>query len=63
MFCEIIKFIDDYFGNDKISDISSLLEEKVNLNFELPIEVPFIERFEIAINSKISSILNKKFKD
>ena len=63
MFYEIIKFIDDYFGNDKISDISSLLEEKVNLNFELPIEVPFIERFEIAINSKISSILNKKFED
>ena len=31
----------------------------VNLNFELPIEIPFMERFEIAIKNKILSLLNK----
>ena len=49
-----------YFENEKIDDISTLFENKLNLNFDLPIEIPFIDRFEIAINKKLTYYLKKK---
>ena len=52
MFDEIISKLDEY-ENEEIDNISNLFEEKVNLDFELPVELSFIERFEIAINRKI----------
>ena len=55
-FDEIISKLDDY-ENEVIDNISKLFEEKVNLNFELPIELTFIERFDIAINKKIASLV------
>ena len=61
-FDEIISILEEY-ENEEIENISTLFEEKVNLNFELPIEIPFIERFEIAINKKILSLLNKELFD
>ena len=48
------------YENEKIDNFSTLFEEKVDLEFELPIEIPFIERFEIAINRKIVSLLKKE---
>ena len=33
--------------------------KKKNLNFELPVEIPFIERFEIAINKKKDSLIKE----
>ena len=32
----------------------------MDLKFKLPVEIPFIERFEIAINRKIISLLDNK---
>ncbi len=56
-FNEIISILDKY-ENEEIEDISNLFEEKTDLNYELPIEIPFIERFEYAINKKIMSLLD-----
>ena len=53
VFKEIISVIEDY-ENEEIDNISTLLDEKVDLKFKLPVEIPFIERFEIAINRKIN---------
>ena len=55
-FDKIISELDKY-ENENIDNISSLFEENVDLEFELPIEIPFIERFEISINRKIESLL------
>ena len=33
---------------EEINDISYLFERKLNLNFELPIEIPITDRIEIA---------------
>jgi len=62
IFNEIISKIEEY-ENEEIDNISILFNEKVDLKFELPVEIPFIERFEIAINRKIISLLddNKLF--
>ena len=57
-FDKIISKLYEY-ENELIDDISKLFEEKVNLDFDLPIKIPFIERFEIAINRKISSLMEK----
>ena len=57
-FDDIISKIDEY-ENEEIDSISNLFEEKVNLDFELPVELSFIERFEIAINRKISSLIKE----
>ena len=38
---------------EDINDITDLFENKLNLNFELPIEVPIIDRIEIAVNNKL----------
>ena len=59
IFKEIISKIEIY-ENEEIENISTLFNDKVNLKFELPIEIPFIERFEIAINRKINSLLKEK---
>ena len=56
-FDEIISEIEKLL-NENIENISTLFEEKVDLDFELPIEVPFIDRFQIAINDKIQSIVD-----
>ena len=56
-FNEIISILDKY-ENEEIEDISNLFEQKINLKYELPIEIPFIERFEYAINKKIMSLLD-----
>ena len=37
-----------------------MFEQKINLKYELPIEIPFIERFEYAINKKIMSLIDNK---
>lgn len=57
-FDDIISKIDEY-ENEEIDSISNLFEEKVNLDFELPVELSFIKRFEIAINRKISSLIKE----
>ena len=57
-----MNYILDYFEKEEIDDISTLFEEKLNLNFDLPIEVPFIDRFEIAVNRKLFSCLQKQSK-
>ena len=54
-FDKIISLLEQ-LENEKIENISSLFE-KVNLKFELPIEIPFIERFKISINNKLFKIL------
>jgi len=59
IFKEIISEIEKY-ENEEIDNISTLFDEKVDLKFKLPVEVPFIERFEIAINRKIISLLDNK---
>jgi len=59
MFEKIISEIEEY-EKEEIANISTLFNEKVNLKFELPVEIPFIERFEIAINRKIISLLKEK---
>ena len=59
LFKEIISEIEKY-ENEEIDNISTLLDEKVDLKFKLPVEIPFIERFEIAINRKIISLLDNK---
>ena len=56
-FDEIISKLEEY-ENEEIENISDLLEEKIDLNFNLPIEVPFYERLEIAINRKIHKLLD-----
>ena len=62
IFNEIISEIEE-IEKEEIDNISTLFNEKVDLKFELPVEIPFIERFEIAINRKIISLLddNKLF--
>ena len=52
----------DYFETEEIEDISTLFEEKLNLKFDLPIEVPFIDRFEMAVNRKLFSCLQNQLK-
>ena len=59
IFKEIISEIKE-FEKEENYNISTLLEEKV-VKFKLPVEIPFIERFEIAINRKIVSFLEKKY--
>lgn len=59
-FEKIIDILDDY-ENEEIKDISSLFEDKLDLNFELPIEIPFIERFKIATNRKLSKVLDNQY--
>ena len=61
-FDEILLELENY-ENEDIENISDLFEEKVNMRFELPIELSFIERFQIAINRKIMSLLNKSLYD
>lgn len=58
-FDEIISLLEKY-ENEEINNISDLLEQKLDLNYDLPIEIPFIERIEFSINKKISSLLNDK---
>ena len=41
----------------------NLFEEKADLKFELTIEIPFIERFKIANNKKILSMINSILHD
>ena len=55
-FDKIISSLENY-EKEEIDNITTLFE-KVDLDFELPIEIPFIERFEIAINQKKISIVN-----
>ena len=55
-FDEIISMLEKY-ENEEIEDIYDLLEQKINLDDELPIEIPFIDRFEFAIKKKIMSLL------
>ena len=57
-FDEIISELDDY-ENEEIEDISKLFEEKVDLDFDLPVNIAFNKRFEIAINRKISSLFEE----
>ena len=59
-FAQIIEPL-EILENEEINDISTLLEEKLDLNFLLPIEIPFPERLEIAINRKLSAILDKEY--
>ena len=59
IFKEIISVIEEY-ENEEIENISTLFDDKVDLKFELPVEISFIERFEIAINKKIISLLDNK---
>ena len=59
IFKEIISVIEEY-ENEEIDNISTLFDEKVELKFKLPVEISFIERFEIAINRKIISLLDNK---
>lgn len=51
----------DFYENEEIEDISTLFEEKLNLNFHLPIEVPFIDRLEIAVNRNLFPRLQRQF--
>ena len=55
-FDEIISKLNEY-ENEVIDNISELFEEKVDLDFDLPVKISFIERFENAINRKISSLI------
>ena len=55
-FDEIISKLNEY-ENEVIDNISELFEEKVDLDFDLPVKISFIERFEIAINRKILSLI------
>ena len=59
-FAQIIELL-EILENEEINDISTLLEEKLDLNFLLPVEIPFPERLEIAINRKLSAILEKEY--
>ena len=59
IFKEIISEIEKY-EKEEIDNISTLFDEKVDLKFKLPVEISFIERFEIAINRKIISLLDNK---
>ena len=43
----------NYLLEEDIKDITDLFENKLNLNFELPVEVPIIDRIEIAVNNKL----------
>lgn len=61
-FDEIISKLEKY-ENEVIDNFSTLFEKNVDLEFELPIEVPFIERFEIAIKTKILSLLEEEIFD
>lgn len=58
-FDKIISLLDNY-ENEEMEDISYLLEKKLDISFELPIEIPFIERLEIGVNKKISSIVERE---
>lgn len=58
-FEKIISLLDNY-ENEEMEDISYLLEKKLDISFELPIEIPFIERLEIGVNKKISSIVERE---
>lgn len=58
-FDKIISLLDNY-ENEEMEDISYLLEKKLDLSFELPIEIPFIERLEIGANQKISAIVERE---
>ena len=55
-FDEIISILEKY-ENEEIEDINDLFEQKINLDYELPIEIPFIDRFEFGIKKKIMSLL------
>ena len=52
--CDRMEGILNHFLQEEIFDISDLFENKLNLNFELPIEVPIIDRIEMAVNNKLS---------
>ena len=58
-FDKIISLLDNY-ENEEMEEISYLLEKKLDISFELPIEIPFIERLEIGVNKKISSIVERE---
>ena len=55
-----MQYILDYFENETIDEISTFFEKKLNLNFDLPIEIPFKDRFEMAVNRKLTSLFNKQ---
>ena len=55
-----MQYILNYFESQTIDDISTFFEKKLNLNFDLPVEVPFKDRFEIAGNRKLTSLFNKQ---
>ena len=55
-----MQYILNYFESETIDDISTFFEKKLNLNFDLPVEIPFKDRFEIAVNRKLTSLFNKQ---
>ena len=57
-FNEIISELEKY-ENEEIENISKLFEN-INLKFSLPIEISFLERFEMAVNKKVKSVLDKE---
>ena len=57
-FDEIISILEKY-EKEEIETISELFEN-LDLKFSLPIEISFLERFEMAVNKKVKSILDKE---
>ena len=51
--CDRMNVILNYLLEEDIKDITDLFENKLNLNFELPVEVPIMDRIEIAVNNKL----------
>ena len=53
--CDRMEAILNMLYKEEIKDISDLFERKLNLNFELPIEIPITDRIEIAVNNKLAN--------
>ena len=52
--CDRMESILKMLYTEEINDISYLFERKLNLNYELPIEIPITDRIEIAVNNKLA---------
>ena len=59
LFGRMNDILSDY-ESEEIEDFSTLLEKKLNLNFDLPINIPFLDRLEIAVNRKLTSVFRRE---
>ena len=55
-----MSYILSEYESEEIDDFSTLLEKKLNLNFDLPINIPFLDRLEIAVNRKLTSVFRRE---